>query len=204
MKEGPIVFLDIDGVLDSYNWFKSRIRRIIYPKSATEIASYISRRNLFWVSLFCRITKAKVVLSSSWRYGWDENGNISASNKGRSVAPTDKLLRKWGINIISVTPKKSELKNTYDIDYDIIPDSYKSRDKKEVYIEYTRGAQILNWIEQHEYNKSFLIFEDDWHDIACFKCLEPHIVKCKFYGFCAGFSFRQFINALRKYKNGSR
>ena len=207
MKE-CIIFLDIDGVLDSYNWFRNPIRRL-KKNHRTEIASYIDIRNLFWVSLLCKITKAKIVLSSSWRHGWDEFGNIRKENKGRSVVPTANLFKKWGLNIISVTPNCSNLSNTYSIDWSIIPKAmleFKEEDTKELkenpdkFIKWSRGAEILTWLEQHKYDGNYLILEDDITDVICFDILKPHVIKTNFYGLLAGFGFRHFVKSFIQLK----
>ena len=111
--------------------------------------------------------------------------------------------------IYSVTPSVVELKNEYEIDWSIVPDSFMQfhdEEKnelvisKEKFIKYARGAQILAWIEQHNYNDYFQIFEDDYSDVICFKCLDKHTIRSRFYGRNAGFGYKQFIIAMKRYK----
>ena len=209
MKKDVIIFLDIDGVLDSYNWFKNPIRRL-FTNYRTEVASYIDRRNLFWVSLLCRITKAKIVLSSSWRHGWNTDGTIRVDNKGRSVVKTDKLFKSWGLHITSITPNSSDLKNTYETDLSNVPEEsllIKGPDgdepliSKEAYLSYARGGEILTWIEQNNYTGKYLILEDDVTDVECFVDLRKHLIKTSFYEKLGGFGFRHLIKSLIKLIN---
>lgn len=201
-----IVFLDIDGVLNSRAWFSSPLRKL-QKNYKTEMSSYINPRNLFWVSLFCKLTKAKVVLSTSWRYGWDDEGKVRKDHLGRSVELTDKLLKKHGLDIISVTPDISSLTDEYNIDWSVVPESFllftdaeknEASIDKNKFIKYARGSQILTWIESHNCNDNFLIFDDDVSDIICFEVLKPHVIKTSFYGKLAGFGLRHFIRAYKQ------
>ena len=73
-----VIFLDIDGVLNVVN------------------DNSISIEKIQLLSFIIKSTKADIVLSSSWRYGWnDPNQNI----EGKRVFELKKLLYNNGITI---------------------------------------------------------------------------------------------------------
>ena len=98
-----IIFLDIDGVLNYRYFYQSKSYQRNVKKNGYDMVNQICKRNLFWLSLLCRLTKSKVVLSSTWKYGWEEDGSVRKDIKGYCMIKTDSLFRENGINIISVT-----------------------------------------------------------------------------------------------------
>lgn len=205
-----VLFLDIDGVLNGREWFSSPLRKMI-KGSNSEPSRMISRRNLFWLGLFCFIKKPKVILSSSWRYFWDDNGQPSNDETGQHHLKTDKLLRKFGVNIVGKTCNQVTSLGKHEYNQELLDEFVKRYNRfgfldkdgnkvvksTEEILEYTRGAQILKWIEDNNFTGNYVILEDDWSDVLVYKELEKHIVITKFYGKFPGFGFKHFIRALR-------
>ena len=196
MKDRAI-FLDIDGVLNGAKYFKSRD----YKKREKEDihSKMICRVNLFWVSLLCKLFKPKIVLSSSWRYFWNYDGTLNKKFKDRYLA-IDNLFRKYGINIVSRTPNKTDNLMKYNIDLEKF-NMWKETigDMSiETIITYSRGAQILKWIEENKFNGKYVILEDDIIDVLFFKDLKHHLIKTSFYAKNFGFRFKHFVKACLK------
>ena len=211
MNLKKIIFLDIDGVLNYRKFFESRLYRLNVDENGHDMANQICKRNLFWVGLLCRLTKADVVLSSSWRYGWNPDGTVNHQKRGHQMDLTDKLFRRYGVNIISTTGKGSiQLKQKYIFDEDkwsefisrfsknfieVISSSKEERDSH--LLSYARGTQILDWLERYDSLVDFIILDDDIQDIEIYESLSKRIIKTSFYEKRGGFRFKHFIKALR-------
>lgn len=197
-----LIFLDIDGVLNSLSFFKSRA----YQKSKNnhDMSSMINHYNLFWVSLLCRITKSKVVLSSTWKFGWNEDGSVKTV-KGHNMHKTNELFKKHGINIISKTSVgELGLLGKWEMDEDAIKawcnqvkaPGLESCSQRDWVLKYCRGTQIADWIENNHYNGKYIIIDDDYQDIVFYKDFAKRIVTTSYYGTFGGFGFRHFIKGL--------
>lgn len=211
MNLKKIIFLDIDGVLNYRKFFESRLYRLNVDENGHDMVNQICKRNLFWVGLLCRLTKADVVLSSSWRYGWNPDGTVNHQKRGHQMDLTDKLFRRYGVNIISTTGKGSiQLKQKYIFDEDkwseftsrfsknfieVISSSKEERDSH--LLSYARGTQILDWLEKYDSLVDFVILDDDIQDIEIYESLSKRIIKTSFYEKRGGFRFKHFIKALR-------
>ena len=163
----------------------------------------ICKRNLFWLSLLCRLTKSKVVLSSTWRYGWNEDGSVRKDIKGHDMVKTDSLFRKNGINIISVTREgKLSLENNYEINEDKINELcnratfFEDIKNRDFILQYARGTQIMEWIERNHFEGKYVILEDDYQDVEFYKDLQKRLIITSFYKKRGGFRFKHFIKAL--------
>ena len=129
---------------------------MVKKSGKADMSNMINRYNLFWVGLLCRITHSDVVMSSTWKFGWNENGTVKMDHKDRSMAETDKLLRRFGVNLISVTRKgKLQLNKNHGLDENAlkawcsrrsIPD-ITDPDEREQVLTYGRGTQIYDWLE---------------------------------------------------------
>ena len=60
-----VIFLDVDGVLNSQSLFE-RCGEELVP---------IDEENIQYLKAIVDATNAKIVLSSSWRYGWAEHSD---------------------------------------------------------------------------------------------------------------------------------
>ena len=87
-----VLFLDIDGVLNSANYRKQ--------KGADYIFSIVDETKMPLLKKIIDATGAELVLSSSWRKGWyfHQDADIFGGNY------FDKLFEKYGLNIYSKTP----------------------------------------------------------------------------------------------------
>lgn len=85
-----IIFLDIDGVLNSFR----------YDMSKKETDGNIDVSRLMLIKSLIDCTGAKVVLSSSWRSHWDPEGN-ETDEIGREI---EKVFNQCGIKLFDTTP----------------------------------------------------------------------------------------------------
>jgi hypothetical protein len=200
-----IIFLDIDGVLNYHYFYQSKSHQRNVKKNGYDMVNQICKRNLFWLGLLCRLTKSKVVLSSTWKYWWNEDGSVRKDIEGHDMVKTDSLFRKNGINIISVTRKgKLSLENNYEMNEDKItdwcnkPTLQEFEKNRDFILQYARGTQIMEWIERNHFEGKYVILEDDYQDVEFYKDLEKRLVITSFYKKRGGFGFRHFIKALWK------
>jgi hypothetical protein len=147
-KKENIIFLDIDGVLNGYNkwnllgwkiisstknqklmqWY----RKVTYPFGVHE--SKVKR-----LSKIVRATNAKVVMSSSWRFGW---WNTPYNEQFEDHKKLTDLLNKYNIKVIDITPRSL----------------YGGRDD-----------EIKEWLSKNEeIVKRFVILDDENYDLECF------------------------------------
>lgn len=177
------------------------IKKNVKKNGCDMVVNQICKRNLFWLSLLCRLTKSKIILSSTWKYGWNENGSV----RKHDMIKTDSLFRKNGINVISVTRKgKLSLENNYEMNEDKI-DSWCNRPtfqglenikKRDFVLQYARGTQIIEWIERNRFEGKYVILEDDYQDVEFYKNLQKRLIITSFYKKCGGFGFKHFVKAL--------
>jgi hypothetical protein len=127
----PILFLDFDGVLNSAAFFRS-------PESKDGEAGALDPKAVARLNTIIAKTGAKVVVSSSWRYG-------------RSVAELQAILDERGF-VGEVIDKTADA-----IHMD-------AADPKEsgFYRAYARGDEIREWLDRHPEVKSFVALDDDW------------------------------------------
>lgn len=85
------IFLDVDGVLNNQPYLL-----------ATHDRMHIDERSVKALGKICRKLKAKVVISSSWRIGWN--------NGGPRVTHLRNLLAKYKIEVVGLTTTNSYLK----------------------------------------------------------------------------------------------
>lgn len=148
-----IIFLDVDGVLNGYNflnlagwniscflhiqnWYKKYARKpfAIHEEKVKRLAKIVHS------------TYAKVVMSSIWRYGF---WNVPYENKSDNQKLLTDLLKKYDIEVIDITPK-----------------SFDGR----------RDKEILSWLSQHENEiDSFVVLDDERFDLECF--VGTHLVQ---------------------------
>lgn len=117
-----IIFLDIDGILN-YTGCKYKLGSIYFvdPAKLELLKQLIDR------------TDAKIVLSSTWRYGWEDidNGKSNTQNAKDFIALRNKCSQ-YGIEFMDYTPNFS----------------------------FYRGDEIKKWLEMNNV-ESFVILDDD-------------------------------------------
>ena len=143
-----IIFLDIDGVLNGYNfwsllgWKLACLSHSEYIKDWYRNISDVSgvhERKVKKLSKIVKSTNAKVVMSSTWRgMFWKVPYNEKTHDQKKLVD----LLDKYSIEVIDITPKS--------------PDG-------------RRDKEILEWLSKHEDEvENFVILDDERFDLECF------------------------------------
>jgi hypothetical protein len=108
LKPLKLIFLDIDGVLNGYT---KRIRFVcklaeFFGLRKVFIHCYdifgIRPYRVFLLSRICKKTGAKVVISSSWRFGYVNSPPDGGVDK--RVRKLKKWLRRFHVDVIGVTP----------------------------------------------------------------------------------------------------
>lgn len=132
-----IVFLDIDGVLNSDFWNKNHQREI-------SVGALIDESKIKLLCKLIKDTDAQIILHSGWKYWFDSN-----LRPLRKEAENLKvLLEKEGLAISGVTPDHAteEIKNS----------------KKFSLI---KAGEILAWLEQHNDVDTWVVMDDlDLHN----------------------------------------
>jgi hypothetical protein len=128
------VFLDFDGVLNSHAYFKSD------PNNEDTEEGALDPKAIVKLNKLIAATGAKVVVSSSWRYG-------------RSVERLTELLVKRGFvgEVIGKTADCVEVKHVDEI----------SAHEHALYVAHARGDEIQEWLNKHPEVKSFVVLDDD-------------------------------------------
>ena len=132
-----VLFLDIDGVLNSVQYFKSKK----YNKTKGNYLCDIDTDKLPLIQEIIEKTHCKVVLSSSWRYFWNNPKFIKALKQ-----------------------LKNEFKKHKIVIFDITGFEHKE-DNSEWF---GRQLQIRNWLQNHTVEK-FCILDDDTYDLQLLK-----------------------------------
>ena len=126
-------------------------------------------------------------------------------HKGHCMVETDKLLRKYGINLVSITRKgKLQLSKNHDLDENALAawcgcqsiSGIKASDEREYVLTYGRGTQIFEWLERNKFTGKFLILDDDIDDIIIYKDLAKRLVHTSYYKGIGGFGFKHFVKAI--------
>ncbi len=174
-----VIFLDIDGVMNSENHARelhklveegkmtnkqfSRVWDLPYDGTALPLKKIVNK------------TGAIIVLSSSWRIGgWE----------GILVGKLIKSFEPYGLTISDLTCQGVSLErlkelgfnpdNCYDAQYrDYTRDNYYNISTHD------RGAEIAEWLSHHEDVESFVILDDDWQDIEPY--YKDNFVQTMFY-----------------------
>lgn len=142
-----IIFLDIDGVLNGYD---TCIHLILIISNFFGLREkLLDKYDIFGVSLYktfllwliIKLTSAKVVISSSWRFGWDIPYNEKV---GRQKILHDRL-KLFNIEIIDRTGRVGD-SNRYSI----------------------RELEIKEWISNNNFNGKFIILDDEDFDLKSF------------------------------------
>lgn len=140
-----IIFLDVDGVLNSNKSFKKRYYN--WKKNKIWIPR-LDEENIKLLAKIIEETKAKIVLSSSWR-GDFRNGihNIKIEDSKELL----KLFNKYYIEIVGVTPT--------------LP---RTNDKDEIYTSW-RENEIRYYLNTHTNINNFCVIDDERFDLETFK-----------------------------------
>ena len=132
-----VIFLDIDGVLNSNFWNDSHQMEISDGK-------LIDVENVKVLADLVDITDADLVLHSGWRFWFDENINPVRDEAAHLVS----MLEDFGLSISAVTP-------------DLSDDEIKQTQK----FSQVKAKEISLWLEDNKKNKKWIVLDDlDLHD----------------------------------------
>lgn len=139
-----IIFLDIDGVLNGYDFFRIVGWRIAcclhiqkWYKQHTRRPFTIHEEKVKRLAKIVHSTNAKVVMSSSWRnIFWNDPYEDKSEDQKLLVD----LLDKYNIEVIDITPES---------------------------LDGRRDKEILQWLLFHE-SCNFVILDDEKADLKCF------------------------------------
>lgn len=144
-----VIFLDIDGVLNSDFWIKNHKKEIregiLIDEDKVKLLKQIILK-----------TNAVVVLHSGWRFWFDNNL---------------KSIRKESKNLLDILEK-------YDIEiYDITPDFSTEEVKWTKKFSLVKAKEILYWLKEHKGVEKWLVIDDlNLHNE---KIRKHHIGKCE-------------------------
>ena len=124
-----VIFLDVEGVLNTKETYERAYQRYGHT---TLIDLEVDKFRLEYLKTIIDVTGAKIVLSSSFRYFFYNNGNeiLPKTLKGKKLYD---ILKGYDIEIYDITPTNSE----------------------------TREEQIKSWLATKTNIESFVIIDDD-------------------------------------------
>ena len=128
-----VIFLDIDGVLNDEQtfidihkeWEQTGVRRVEINLKMMERLKHI-----------VEATQAKIVLSSSWRFGFDQLADGSIKARHSNCKELVSLLNEYNLTLHDLTGRGSK-----------------------------RQDEIKEWLEAHENIESFVIIDDETYDM---------------------------------------
>lgn len=133
-----VLFLDIDGVLNSNFWNDTHQREI-------SDGTLIDADKIKLLALLVNSTQAKIILHSGWRVWFDDKLNPTRKEAQRLVD----MLAMEGLTIDGVTPDLT----TEDI----------RRTKK---FSMVKADEILLWLKEHEDVSAWVVLDDlDLHNV---------------------------------------
>jgi len=140
MKSGDktkIIFLDIDGCLNSDKWFQNYDGR--NPGNLNGEEGDLDPLCINRIIKICNETGAKVVISSDWRISW---------------YGTQVRLARMGLDENYVIDKTPEYIWRCLNRHDYFMDNYEEK------YEYSRGAEIDGWLKEHSEITNYVIIDD--------------------------------------------
>lgn len=138
-----MIFLDVDGEL-TYSG---------YENPATH---HIDENKVILLKEIVQSTNAIIVLSSSWKIGYDKETGV----KRKYYQVLENTLNKYGLQIFDLTDDiRSEIINYKPTE------SMSLEDITNIHCKYGtgRGAEVIKWITDHN-PESFVILDDENHD----------------------------------------
>lgn len=184
-----VLFLDIDGVLNSYSLNKPFLTAIkdgiirkgkadgdISPDSRVHRFLSIDFSKAELIADFCKQCDFKIILSSSWRY----------SSGFEKTVDSLKYFRGFDVLLPYLIGQTDRV-------------AYIDRDRLNRYKQDShygeRGADIQDYLDTHEYIEDYLIIDDD-DDMLSNQM--DHFYNTDNYD---GFTHRDYINLLKKYSD---
>ena len=137
-----VIFLDIDGVLNS--------SRTLYESISLEDDLILNLKEIV------NKTKAKIILSSSWRLSTE------------AVATLIDKLDKFGLAISGMTYDGVDLdwleKYEFDVTKKHLDTKFDWDENRQIKITHDRGAEIFKWLHDHD-DCAYVILDDEIEDI---------------------------------------
>ncbi len=132
-----IIFLDIDGVLNSNFWNSAHEREL-------SDGTLIDRDKVALLGELVKKTNAGIVLHSGWRFWFDHH-----------LEP----LRTEAKNLVDLL-RAEEMKI-----YDVTPDYTTEEIRRTKKFSLVKAKEILGWLERHQETESWIVIDDlDLHD----------------------------------------
>ena len=137
-----VIFLDVDGVLNS--------SRTLYESISLEDDLILNLKEIV------NKTKAKIILSSSWRLSTE------------AVATLIDKLDKFGLAISGMTYDGVDLdwleKYEFDVTKKYLDTKFDYDENRQIKITHDRGAEIFKWLHDHD-DCAYVILDDEIEDI---------------------------------------
>ena len=127
-----IIFLDIDGVLNSNFWNDSHQREI-------SDGTLVDAEKVKLLSILVKRTNAKIILHSGWKYWFDQDL---------------KPLRQVAENLISLLKKEGLMIG------DITPDHSTEEIRRNKKFSLVKAGEILAWLAEHENINNWIVIDD--------------------------------------------
>lgn len=127
-----VIFLDVDGVLNSNFWNKSHQREI-------SNGAFIDIDKVKLLSEIVNQTGAIIVMHSGWRFWFDENIKPTRVESCNFLT----ILKSYGLNIFSLTP-------------DFTTEEIRENKKFSL----VKAKEILEWIKMHDKIEKWLVIDD--------------------------------------------
>lgn len=160
-----VLFLDIDGVLNSKIYFESdyyKFRKMKYGKSQAQIDD----RTIPLLKKIHDETKCKIVMSSSWRcFYFDKKPGLYRMLKKAGIRITDKIGNEYNNELSNKYHKHTYIQNEKGL-YDVIWNGNPNPEPVKEF--FGRGLQIQCWLKMHPEVKSFAVLDDDVEDLCCY------------------------------------
>jgi len=132
-----VIFLDIDGVLNSNFWNDTHQKEI-------SDGTLIDEEKVILLGQLIRNTNAKIVLHSGWKFWF----NSEIKPLRREAEELISMLEKEGIKI-----------------YDVTPDYTTEEIRKSKKFSLVKAREILAWISQHDNIEKWIVIDDlDLHN----------------------------------------
>ena len=169
-----VIFLDVDGVLNS--------SRTLYESISLEDDLILNLKEIV------NKTKAKIILSSSWRLSTE------------AVATLIDKLDKFGLAISGMTYDGVDLdwleKYEFDVTKKYLDTKFDYDENRQIKITHDRGAEIFKWLHDHD-DCAYVILDDEIEDIKPY-FNEPVIVKTSYKTGLAKEDVKKAIQILNK------
>lgn len=127
-----VVFLDIDGVLNSNFWNDSHNQEI-------SDGTLIEEEKVRLLATLVKNTEAKVILHSGWKY-WFNESLIPVREESKRL---DTMLKKHGVTIAGITPDHA----TEEI-------------RKTRRFSLVKAGEILEWVASHDDVETWVVIDD--------------------------------------------